>query len=302
MQITQLDQLFEIVRNRPVQHLAAAWATDLHTIEAIKRAVGMGLVDATLVGDAELIKDVCLSGGIDPLSFNILHASTENSAAVKAVELINSGKATLLMKGSLSTDKYMKAILNKENGLTDAGAVLSHVAVMKIPAYHKILIIGDVAVIPLPDLKQKIAIANYLVNTARALGIIEPKLALLAATEQVLPGMAACTDAAIISKMAERKQSIKGAIVDGPLSLDLSINMDAARIKGITGSVAGDADCLLFPNIESGNVFYKTIAQYGESEQAAVLMGARVPAILSSRGDSPETKLNSIALAAMLAT
>ncbi len=300
MQLTKLDQIFDLVRNRKKQHLVSVWPVDGHSIEAVSKAVDMDLVEATLVGDKKSIITACQNQSIDPQKFNIIEEDTDAGAAVKAVELINDRKGSLLMKGNLSTDKYMRAILNKEKGLMDPGAVLSHVTVMKISAYHKLLIIGDVAIIPLPDLKQKIAITRCLIKIAVSLGIDMPKLAVLAATEQVLPGMPACTDAAIISKMAERKQ-IKGAFIDGPLSMDLAINKNAAEIKGINSKVAGDADCILFPNIESGNVFYKANVQYGESEQAAIIVGARVPAVLSSRSDSAQTKLYSIALAAMLA-
>jgi phosphotransacetylase len=299
MLLTDLDQVFDMLKKLPKRHLIAAWAVDNHTIQAVARAVELGLVDATLVGDEKCIAGICESLSINPGMFNIVHESTDLEAVATSVELINNQKGNLLMKGSLSTDKYMRAILNKESGLMNPGCLLSHVTVMKIPAYHKLLIFGDVAIIPLPDLKQKLAIANYLIKTAHALGIEEPKLSVMAVTEQVLTGMPACTDAAIISKMAERKQ-IRGAIIDGPLSLDLSINKNAVKLKGIESEVAGDADCLLFPNIESGNVFYKTNVQYGNGQQAAILVGARVPAVLSSRGDSVETKLYSIALAAML--
>jgi phosphate butyryltransferase len=204
------------------------------------------------------------------------------------------------MKGLVSTDKYMKAILNKEEGLMDPGAVLSHVTVMENPLYHKLLIVGDVAIIPLPEFKQKVAILNYLVNTAKALGIEKPKVAVITASEQVLAGMPSCVDAALLSKMADRGQ-ITGAYVDGPLALDAAIDKESAEIKKLTGPVAGDADCLLFPNIEAGNVFYKTNTKMAGAELGAFVAGARVPCVLSSRGDSAQTKLYSIALAAMIA-
>lgn len=300
MQLNNLQQIFNLLDGKPKRNLVAAWAVDSHTIKAAAEAVEMGFTEATLVGDETLILDECKKHNLDPGIFNIVHESTENSAAVRSVRLINDQQGNLLMKGNLSTDKYMRAILDKEYGLMDRGAILSHVTVIKIADYHKLLIIGDVAIIPLPDLKQKIAIANYLIRTAHALGIEQPKLALLAATEQVMPGMPACMDAAIISKMSERGQ-IRGALVDGPLSMDLITSMDSVKIKGVISNVAGDADCILFPNIEAGNVFYKINAQHGNSEQAAIIAGARVPAVLSSRGDSASTKLYSIALAAMLA-
>jgi phosphate butyryltransferase len=204
------------------------------------------------------------------------------------------------MKGLLSTDKYMRAILNKEAGLLPPKAVLSHVTVIENAHYHKLLVVGDVAIIPEPDLKQKMAIANYLIHTARALGIEKPKLSLISASEQVLPTVQSSVDACIISKMGDRGQ-IKGALIDGPLSLDASIDAEAAKTKGIASPVAGDADCLLFPNLDAGNVFYKMNSKMSEAEMGAFVAGAKVPCVLSSRGDTTKTKLNSIALCAMLA-
>jgi phosphotransacetylase len=299
MPLTDLDQIFGMLKKLPKRHLIAAWAVDSHTIQAISRAVDMGFIEATLVGDEKCITEICKNNSIDPTGFNIVHEPNDLAAVDRAVDLINNKKGNLLMKGHLSTDKYIRAILNKDRGLMDADRILTHVTVMKTEAYHKLLIFGDVAIIPLPDLKQKLAIAQYLISTAHALGIVKPKLAVMAVSEQVLTGMPASTDAAIISKMADRNQ-IKGAFVDGPLSMDLSINMNSVRIKGIDSKVAGDADCILFPNIESGNVFYKTNVQHGNDQQAAIVVGARVPAVLSSRGDSSRTKLYSIALAAVM--
>jgi phosphate butyryltransferase len=204
------------------------------------------------------------------------------------------------MKGLVSTDKYMRAILNKETGLLVPGAVLSHVAVIENARYPKLLVCGDVAVIPYPELKEKIAIANYCVAVAQALGIAQPKVAVIAATEQVLPKIQATVDAAILAKMAERGQ-IKGALVDGPMALDVAIDPEAAATKGVGGPVAGDADCLVFPNIDAGNVFYKTCSKLAGGEIAAMVTGAQAPCILSSRGDSVLTKLYSITLAALTA-
>jgi phosphate butyryltransferase len=221
-------------------------------------------------------------------------------AATKAVEIINKGEADFLMKGLVSSDKYMKAILNKETGLMNPGAILSHVTVIEPPNYHKLITVGDVAIIPLPDLTQKIAITNYVIKTAQLLGIETPKVAILAISEQVLPKIPSCVDAAILVKMSQRGQ-IKGALVEGPLAMDLVVDKESAEIKGVKSEVCGDADCIVFPNIESGNVFYKTQTKMCGAELGAIVMGARVPCVLSSRGDSEKTKLYSIALAAMLA-
>lgn len=298
--ITKLDQMFEVLKSRKKKRLVAAYANDEHTISAVNMAIELGIVDGTLVGDENEIRKVCKALDIDPSRMTIVHESDEMKATEKAVELINNGEGNLLMKGLVSTDKYMRAILNKEKGLMDKGAVLSHVTVMENPFYHKLLIVGDVAILPAPELTEKIAITNYLIKTAKALGIEMPKVALIAASEQVSPKMPACVDASIISKMADRGQ-IKGAYVDGPLALDVAIDKESADIKKVGGMVAGDADCLVFPNIESGNVFYKTNTKLAGGEQGAIVVGARVPAVLSSRGDSTKTKLYSIALAALTA-
>lgn len=300
MAITRLDQMFEALKSSPKKRLVCAYANDDHSISAVSQAIDKGLLDGTLVGDEKEILKVCKNLGIDAGKFNIVHEADEMKAAVKAVDLINEGQGNLLMKGLVSTDKYMRAILDKERGLMNKGGVLSHVTVLENPNYHKLLIVGDVAILPAPELPEKIAIANYLINTAHALGIEKPKLAVIAASEQVSPKMQASVDAAMLSKMAERGQ-IKGAYVDGPMALDIAIDKESAEIKKIGGPVAGDADCLLFPNIESGNVFYKMNTKLAKGEQGAFVVGARVPAVLSSRGDSTLTKLYSIALAALTA-
>lgn len=300
MRINTLDELLRAVKDRPRKRLVVAWANDAHTLEAVNAAVEAGLVEAILVGDEAAILKVLGELSLPRDRFRIVHTATDTEAASKAVGMVRSGEADLLMKGLLSTDKYMRAILNKEQGLMDPGAILSHVTVMEHPGHSKLMIASDVAVIPEPEFKEKLAILNYLVKTAKALGIETPKVAVLAASEQVLPKMSSSSDAAMLSKMADRGQ-IKGALVDGPLALDGAIDPEAAKIKGLGGPVAGDADCLLFPNIEAGNVFYKAGTKLGGAEIAAVVAGARVPCVLSSRGDSAKTKLSSIALAALLA-
>jgi phosphate butyryltransferase len=298
--IKKLEDLFPVLKAQKSKRLVAAYANDAHTIGAINRAVDLGIIDATLVGDKETIVSVCKQENIDINKFHIVNQPDEMQAAQWAVRIINEGHGDILMKGLVSTDKYMRAILNKENGLMTPGAILSHITVMENSNYHKLLIVGDVAIIPLPELKEKIAITNYLIHMAHALGIELPKVAILAATEQVMPKMPACVDAALISKMADRGQ-IKGALVEGPLALDVAIDKESAEIKKINSPVAGDADCMVFPNIESGNIFYKTNTKLAGGEQGAVVVGAKVPAVLSSRGDSIKTKLYSIALAAISA-
>jgi phosphate butyryltransferase len=298
--IHKLDDLFTVLKARKPKRLVVAFANDEHSIGAVNEAIDMGIVEATLVGNRDLVEEVCTREHIDIRKFEIVHEPDEMKAAMKAVAIINEGKGNMLMKGLVSTDKYMRAILDKESGLMKPGAILSHVTVMESPNYHKLLIVGDVAIIPAPEIKDKIAITKYLINMGHALGIEKPKVAVIAATEQVMPKMQACVDAALLSKMADRGQ-ITGAFVEGPLALDVAIDKESAEIKKLNNEVAGDADCLVFPNIESGNVFYKANTKLAGGEQGAIVVGASVPAVLSSRGDSIRTKLYSIALAAISA-
>lgn len=292
--------MFDELKSRTKKRLVAIWAVDSHTIEAVSEAIDIGIIEGILVGDKDLIEETCKKENIDVSKFKIVDEKADIKAATKAVELINAGEGDILMKGLINTDMYMRAILNKTNGLLPPKAVLSHVTVIENKNYHKLLIVGDVAVIPEPGLREKISIANYLIAMAHALGIKKPKVAVITASEQVLPKMRSSVDASIISKMADRGQ-IKNAIIDGPLALDVAIDKEAAEIKKMKGTVVGDADCLLFPNIEAGNIFYKTNSKLCKAKIGAVVAGAKVPAILSSRGDSAQTKLYSIALSALLA-
>jgi phosphotransacetylase len=300
MAITKLEQMFELLKSKAKKRLVAAFANDAHTIEAVYVAVSKGIIDATLTGDEASIRTICKDHGFDVNKFEIVNEPNELKAASLAVKLINEGKGNILMKGSLSTDKYMRAILNKEKGLCNEGSVLSHVTVMEFPAYPKLLTLGDVAIIPQPDFKQKVKIIDYLVKTSKAIGVEKPKVAVIAATEQMLAGMPACVDGAMLAKMSDRGQ-IAGCVIDGPLSLDCAIDKESVEIKKVSGPVAGDADCLLFPNIESGNVFFKGGTKLAGAELAAYVAGARVPCVLTSRGDSALTKTYSIALAALIA-
>ncbi len=300
MEITKLNQMFDVLKSRPKKRLVAAYAMDDHTICAVNDAVDNGLIDATLIGDPARISEICKEEKIDINKFKIVEEKDDVKAAALACDLINRGEGDILMKGLLPTDKYMRAILNKERGLCPPNVTLAHVAVIENPNYHKLLVASDCAIIPLPDLKQKQTILKYVTTVSKALGVKTPKVALVTATEQMSAGIPACVDAAVIAKMAERGQ-IKGCMVEGPISLDLACDAETAKIKGMNSPVAGDADCLVFPNLESSNVFYKCCTKFDKSEVGAMLMGAKVPCVLSSRGDTSKTKLYSIAIAALLA-
>lgn len=295
----RLADLFEYTKALEKRTLIAVNAIDSHSLEAIAEAVKLGIVSAIVTGNRYEILEQCEISNIDQKIFQIIHAETEEDAARFAVEQAQKISGSILMKGLINTDKYLKAILNKETGLLPPGGVLSHVSVIDNPNYHKLLMVSDVAIIPYPSIPQKIAIIHYLKKMALDFGITQPKIAIITPTEQVLPSIVSCTDAVEIMKVVETGQFLP-ALVFGPMALDVALDPESAQIKNITSEVAGDADCLLFPNIDSGNVFYKTNTKLCGADQAAVVMGACVPVILSSRGDSIRTKLNSIALAALL--
>jgi len=299
MAITKLNQIFEQLKGMSSKkRLVVAFGNDEHSIEATYKALELGIVDVTIVGDEATIKEVCAKHSYDVSKFTIVQESEEVAATKKAVALINAGEGDIIMKGLCSTDKYMRAILNKQEGLLPPKAILTHVSIMEYAAYDKLLVVSDVAIIPQPDFKQKLALINYVVKTSKALGVEKPKVAMIAASEQVLPNVIGSTDAAVIAKMSDRGQ-IAGCYVDGPLALDTAIDAEAVAIKKLESTVAGDADCLVFPNLETGNVFYKASTKLAKAETGAMLVGAKVPSVLSSRGDSVQTKLNSIALAAL---
>ena len=297
---TTFEEIFAELRGRGARkRMVAAWGVDSHTIAAAAKAVELGLADVTLVGDENLIAQACKEENVDMSIFTIVHNPDELPSVAQAVQMIREGQGDFLMKGLCSTDKFLRAILNKETGLLPPKGTLTHCTTLEIPSYHKLLFVGDVAVIPAPDFKQKQLIMDFLVKTAKAVGVAKPKVAIIAATEQVLPSQPATIEAAMLSKMVEHGQ-IKGCVADGPLALDVAIDQESVDIKGLVSPVAGDADCLLFPNIESGNVFYKANSKLVPGvKQAGILLGAKVPCVLSSRADSIDTKLNSIAIAAM---
>ncbi len=295
--ITRLSQILEEARLRGRKRLAVACAQDSHTLTAVAAAYSEGIVDPVLYGDKARILEICSAEGIDASGFTIIDISNEAECIRRAVFDVAAGQADVLMKGLVSTDKYMRGILNKDAGLFPPKGTLSHVSVVELPHYHKLLCIGDVAVIPQPDFKQKTILIKYITDVSRSLGVERPKLACIAPSEQVLPAVLSSTEGAILSKMADRGQFGK-VVVDGPLSIDVALYKEVAEEKHVHGSsVAGDADCLLFPNIESGNVFFKAATHFAGAEIAAMVVGTKVPCVLTSRGDTPRTKLYSIALA-----
>ena len=299
--IQHLTEIVEEARKRGKKRLAVAYGQDSHTLQAVYEAYREGLVEPTLYGQRSVIEEVCRQENIDINAFKIVDESVDVNCVRMAVAAVVAGDADVLMKGLVSTDKYMRGILNKDAGLFPPKGVLSHVSVVEMPCYHKLLVISDVAVIPLPDFKQKMVIINYLSKTARMLGIKTPKIACIAPSEQVLPNVISSTEGALLAKMGDRGQ-LGDVIVDGPLSLDVALYKEVAEHKKVRGSaVAGDPNCLLFPNLESANVFFKSATHFCNGEIAAMVMGTKVPCVLTSRGDTSRTKLFSIALACLAA-
>lgn len=298
--ITRLDEIVSAAVARGRKKMIVAYGQDTHSISATDMAIKAGLVEVTLVGDPDEIKKSCDAEGVDINQYNIIPESDDVKAVEIAVKAVHNGEYDVLMKGVVPTDKYMRGILNKEWGLLPAGTTLSHITVLQIPAYHKLLIVSDVAVLPLPSLEQKKQIAKYLVQTANTIGIENPKVALLAPSEQLLPKVVSSVEAAALSEMGQNGE-LGNALFQGPLALDVAIDPESVKIKKLTGPVAGDADCMLFPNIESGNVFFKACTKFGGAELAAMVAGPTAPCVLTSRGDSALTKKYSIALACLAA-
>jgi phosphate butyryltransferase len=304
-EIRSLDQLVADLKGRPSRRVAVAAGHDENTIQAAAQAAAEDIAAVTLVGDRGRIEELCQRFGLDAGVFTVVDEPDEARAGAEAVRLVREGEADVLMKGLIGTDKYMRLILDKEKGLLPPKAVLSHVTVLDVPEYRKqhdkLLFVSDVAIIPDPDLATKLKITGYVIDAAHAFGIAEPKVAILAATEKVNAKMPACVDAAIITQMNRRGQ-IKGAVIDGPLALDVATSPEACQIKGLTSPVEGAADCLVFPNIETGNVFYKGMTILSGARLAAAVVGTTAPCVLTSRADSEESKFLSIALGCRLAT
>jgi len=299
--IRTLKQIEEKVLSLNRKHrIAVAWAQDNNTIGAIYRAVKNGFADAILLGKSEEIIKTCKSEGIDPKHFTIIESENESAASTVAVALAKNGKADVVMKGLVGTDKFLKAVMDKENGIMLPDAVLSYVGAMEIPAYHKLLFITDPAVIPFPDLGQKIAMAGYAIEMANKFGIKTPKIALISASEKRSRHFQSSSDYSEMCRMAESGQ-IKNCIMDGPLDLFLACNKESVEIKGVHTPVNGDADILLFPSLESSNPFYKGLMLFAKGELSGLIRGTSSPVIVMSRSESENSKYYCIALSCLMA-
>jgi phosphotransacetylase len=278
---------------------AVAYPCEASALTGAIEAAQKKLIVPILVGPAEQIAATAKSAGVDLGNFQIVDAPDGPASAKKAVELIREGKAEVLMKGSLHTDELMSAIVSREGGLR-TGRRISHAFVMDVPTYHKVLIITDAAINIAPVLEDKVDICQNAIDLAISLGLEQPKVAILAAVETVTSKMPATLDAAALCKMAERGQ-IKGGLLDGPLAFDNAISKEAAKTKGINSEVAGDPDILLAPDLEAGNILAKQLSFLANADSAGMVLGARVPVVLTSRADSVRSRIASCAIANLVA-
>jgi phosphotransacetylase len=285
----QLEPISTAVAH-PCEKTALAGAIDAHAA---------GLIRPILVGPAARIAEIAAANGLDLGDLPIVDVPHSHAAAAKAVELVRQGRAELLMKGSLHSDELLGAVVARETGLRTSRRI-SHVFIMDVPTYHKVLTITDAAINIAPTLDDKADICQNAIDLAMALGVTQPKVALLAAVETVNSRMPATIDAACLCKMADRRQ-LTGALLDGPLAFDNAISAEAARIKGITSEVAGDPDILLAPDLEAGNMLAKQLTFLANADSAGLVLGARVPIILTSRADSVRSRIASCAVAMLAA-
>lgn len=297
--IHNLNELVLRAKARPVKRMAVAAAEDEHVLKALRDAMKEEIISPLLVGDQREIERIAQAIGFSLHGVEVVdnREGASHSAQI-AVSIVARGEADFLMKGFVSTGDLLKAVLNKEEGLrTDR--LLSHVAFFESPYYHKILGVTDVAMNIAPDLEAKAQIIANAVRACHGIGIDNPKVAVVAAVEVVNPKMEATLHAASLKEMNQRGE-LPGCVVDGPLAVDIAVNREAAKHKGIGGDVAGDCDVILAPDIEAGNMFYKALNFLGGASSAAVIMGATVPVVLTSRSDDERSKLLSIALASLI--
>lgn len=294
--LKKLEDLRGIVSNEPVRKLVLAAAQDQHSLGAVLRAWNDGIIEPILIGDKETIQNISAALGQNIAGLRIIHEPNTDMAVEMAVKMVSSKQADVLMKGKVGTSTLLKCVLNKEWGLR-TGRLLSHIALFEVDTYHKLIAVTDVAMNIAPNLQDKIAIVNNSVTCLHKLGIPNPKVAVLGAVEMVNENMEATLDAALLSKMNQRDQ-IRGCIIDGPLAFDNAVSLESAQHKGIRSEVAGDTDLLLMPDIEVGNVLYKSLVFFAKAKVASVILGALAPIVLTSRSDSEQAKYDSILLAA----
>lgn len=292
-------ELLKIAEKGEKKNLSVAAAHNDHVLEAVKNATELNLVNPILVGKEKEIREIAKSIDFDLTDIEIIDLQDDVETSIEATKLVSSGRADILMKGIVATAVILKQVLNKEYGLRD-GKPLSQAVLFEIPTYHKMFIGTDFAFNISPDLETKKHIIENAVTLEHAIGIDKPKVAVLAAVENVNPNMVATLDADALTKMNENGE-IKDCIVYGPLAMDNAVSKESAKIKGIDSTVAGDADIFLAPDLASGNILYKTLTFLGKAKSAGIVLGAKAPVIITSRADTAVDKFNSIVLATILA-
>ncbi len=297
--LTTFEQILKRAESLPSVTVAVAAAADHEVLEAVRDAKQHGIAQFLLFGDQDKIKEIAAEIGLELAEEEVTHAKSVQEAALLAVTAVKERRADVMMKGMVQTSDFLRAVLNKEKGLR-TGKVLSHVASFEVPGFDRLIHVTDPALNVAPTLPEKAQITQNIIDFCHSLGNTEPKIAALAAVEVVNPNMQATLDAAALSQMNRRGQ-IKGALVDGPFALDNAISLESAEHKGVTGPVAGQADVLLVPDIEAGNILYKSMVYFAKAKIGALVLGAAAPVILTSRADSAEAKLYSIAMAVLQA-
>jgi phosphate butyryltransferase len=296
MVLKNMNDLRRLVEGEPRKKLVLAAAQDQHSLGAIIKAWKDNIIEPILVGDKEEIESICQSNNYDITGVRIVHEPDTEKSVETAVRMISSKQGDILMKGKIGSATLLRCVLNKEWGLR-TGNLLSHFALFEVETYQKVIAVTDVAMNIAPTLHDKIAIVNNSVACLNRLGYKMPKVAVLGAVEMVNENMQATLDAALLSKMNQREQ-IKNCIIDGPLAFDNAVSLESAQLKGIKSEVAGDTDLLLMPDIEVGNVLYKSLVFFAKAKVASIILGAMVPIVLTSRSDSEQAKFDSILLAA----
>ncbi len=300
MTIRNFAQLLEKALERGPRRVAIVGAAQRQTLRAVRLARGLGLARCTLIDDRARLESIALEQGVDLTGMDVIEEPDLVTAAYRAVELVHAEEADLVMNGRALPVELMTAALDSEEGLR-IGRLMSEVSIFEIPGFDRLIFVSDVFMVVSPSLAQKVAIVQNAIDTAIELGVLQPKVAILAATEMVNPEMPANLDAANLAKMSERGQ-IRGGIVDGPLAIDNAISLKAAEMKGIQSPVVGQADILITPDVESGNILAKAISYFAQGHMAAVVVGAKCPIVMPSRSDPPEQKMLSLALGVLLSS
>ena len=298
MALKHLSEFKQLLAGKPARRLVLAAAQDHNSLSSVLMAAHDGFIEPILVGDKDAIHNIAAQNNFDLTGVRVVHEPDSEMAIEIAVRMVRSNQADILMKGKVGTSNLLKGVLNKEWGLR-SGSLLSHFAIFEVAAYHKLIAVTDVAMNIAPNLQDKIAIVNNSVACLNRLGVEMPKVAVLGAVEMVSENMQATLDAALLSKMNQRDQ-IRHCLIDGPLAFDNAISLESATHKGIRSDVAGDTDLLLMPDIEVGNVLYKSLVFFAHAGVAAVILGATAPIVLTSRSDSDQAKYYSIVLAAAI--